>query len=439
VAWAESEPADPAQIKGNFTEDDTEANATFGYALTLPMSMANDYNGYLASYREYQRGDHYRKALTGWGPHSEDYMATRLVEAGRFMNGKPECETGDDPATCVDFGEPLDFKEIADQAHNDARALALGHIGSAGIAAFDAGLPDDGGAPAITSQPAATVQRFGAATVSWIGGSNYTDDPVVAVERQQGDGSWSPVAAQDGEVIVTIQFPAVADDVPAFMQSEVTYTWTATWEVFDSARTAATGYAGQLIASNTPLGTYRFAIAGKHRARSAPQPYAFTSSAFDVTHWTGITAGSLRAESGGSVSFGVGPRNSYSVSDIGPVVIGPIDYPDTYSSAIPFIRLNRTFVRDPADPNNASKLEWYCYPCTFRPWADTGTVASASVTIDDGAGNLSVVPATYDPSDGRWHTAAGVLGSGETAYVAAGGVVDTNGEYNGSPSGSVIG
>ena len=49
--------------------------------------MANDYNGYIATYREYQRGDHYRKALTGWGPHSSDYMATRLVGLGRELNG----------------------------------------------------------------------------------------------------------------------------------------------------------------------------------------------------------------------------------------------------------------------------------------------------------------------------------------------------------------
>ena len=48
--------------------------------------MTNDYNGYIASYREYQRGDHYRKALTGWGPHSSDYMASRLVTMGRQFN-----------------------------------------------------------------------------------------------------------------------------------------------------------------------------------------------------------------------------------------------------------------------------------------------------------------------------------------------------------------
>ena len=46
-----------------------------------PIAMANDYNGYIATYREYQRGDHYRKALTAWGPHSSDYLATRLVHA----------------------------------------------------------------------------------------------------------------------------------------------------------------------------------------------------------------------------------------------------------------------------------------------------------------------------------------------------------------------
>ena len=51
--------------------------------------MANDYNGYIATYREYQRGDHYRKALTAWGPHSSDYLASRLVAMGGHLNGGP--------------------------------------------------------------------------------------------------------------------------------------------------------------------------------------------------------------------------------------------------------------------------------------------------------------------------------------------------------------
>ncbi|MFL5896706.1 MAG: neutral/alkaline non-lysosomal ceramidase N-terminal domain-containing protein, partial [Thermoleophilaceae bacterium] len=85
--FAESEPDNPADIKGNYTQDDTPENATYGYGLTVPISMANDYNGYLATYREYQNRDHYRKSLTGWGPHSSDYFATRMVEMGRHLNG----------------------------------------------------------------------------------------------------------------------------------------------------------------------------------------------------------------------------------------------------------------------------------------------------------------------------------------------------------------
>ncbi len=64
--------------------------------LTVPIGMANDYNGYIATYREYQRGDHYRKALTAWGPHSSDYMASRLVTIGRQLR-KPERRPADRP------------------------------------------------------------------------------------------------------------------------------------------------------------------------------------------------------------------------------------------------------------------------------------------------------------------------------------------------------
>ena len=77
--------------------------------------MANDYNGYIASYREYQRGDHYRKALTAWGPHSSDYMATRLVDMGGHLNGGPDL-----PA------EVGQAKVAPDIALNDQRATNLG-------------------------------------------------------------------------------------------------------------------------------------------------------------------------------------------------------------------------------------------------------------------------------------------------------------------------
>ena len=84
AAQADAEPADLAPDQGQLhprrpLRPDARGRWTacapaglalgrLGYKLTVPISMANDYNGYIATYREYQRGDHYRKALTGVGP-----------------------------------------------------------------------------------------------------------------------------------------------------------------------------------------------------------------------------------------------------------------------------------------------------------------------------------------------------------------------------------
>ena len=80
---AESEPTDLTKIRGNYTHDDTTVRGgkaqtadyadSYGYRMTVTIAMANDYNGYIATYRDYMGRDHYRKALTGWGPHSSDY------------------------------------------------------------------------------------------------------------------------------------------------------------------------------------------------------------------------------------------------------------------------------------------------------------------------------------------------------------------------------
>ena len=72
----------PAPDQGQLHPRRRRALGRAGLPLTVAIGMANDYNGYIASYREYQRGDHYRKALTAWGPHSADYLATRLVTLG---------------------------------------------------------------------------------------------------------------------------------------------------------------------------------------------------------------------------------------------------------------------------------------------------------------------------------------------------------------------
>ncbi|HMC72097.1 MAG TPA: hypothetical protein VKJ07_23265, partial [Mycobacteriales bacterium] len=71
-----------------------------------------------------------------------------------------------------------------------------------------------------------------------------------------------------------------------------------------------------------------------------------------------------------------------------------------------------------------------CITCTFRPWATTGTVASAVVVVTGKNGtHPRTVVASYDASSGRW-IASVPKKKGQTVTVAAGGVRDTYGEAN---------
>jgi hypothetical protein len=409
LLWAESEPVEPKEIKGNYTH--SELSPAQGYRLTVPISMANDYNGYIPSYREYQRGDHYRKSLAGWGPHSSDYMATRLVEMGGQMNG------GTGPAA-----EPLDAKNRADLANQDARAQALAQIASGVLKAYDARLPDDGGEPGAAVRQPKNVKRFAAAFFTWVGGSNYTDDPVVRLQRRQG-GRWVDYADQSGELPVTVKYPK-PEEMPAHETGSYRWEWTAHFEVFDSD----VADLGARPAS-TPAGSYRFIVDGVARKGTKGTPYRAISAPFHVAAWDGITVEDARLD-GDRLSFAVGPTSTVS-SPEGPVVRGPIDYPDTYSSPARFIAHNRTFVRDPASPKDTSLFEWYCLECSFRPWADTGAPSCATGTVVHAGGSVERGRATE--AGGRWTVALSVE-PGAVALVQPGAIRDSFGEANGAAS-----
>ena len=440
AATAESEPADPASIKGNYTHDDrcgptpltpgdrpcgageASPSASLGYQLTVPISMANDYNGYIATYREYQRGDHYRKALTAWGPHSSDYLATRLVTMARQLKRPALVLPKDQRQEAA-----LAAKAELDTANNDARAQALGETGAGAIAAYEAALPDDR-PPAKLVEPQ-DVERFGAAFFTWNGGSNFTDNPVVRVERQVPGGAWQPYAGQSGELPVTLEFPE-GEDTPSYLSGNQEWRWTAHFEAFVSR--FDTGE--RPIA--TPAGTYRFVVHGRARRGHQPKPYDLVSKTFHVRPWSGITAEGFRLDADGTMSFRIGPRTTLPVSgDDGPdleATIGPIDYPDSYDSPIPFIDDERTAIRDPDRPADPDALEWYCFACSFRPWIDAGDASAAEVTVIARDGTRQTFPAR--PVGDRWRTAR-KLRAGEKAIVGVGGIEDRYGNTNGAIAG----
>jgi hypothetical protein len=381
--YANTEPATPAEIKGNFTHE--ELPADLGYKLPIGVGHASDYNGYTVSYREYMSWDDYRKALTSYGPHTADYMVTRLVRLAGELNGGPELAP-----------EPHDTFGQADEARQVAASTALGTATSNAYDAWRTALPNDLGPAAALVQPE-DIRRFDAATFQWRGGSNAVDNPTVSVERLV-NGEWTPYADQSGEIQTRLQFPKGANAFFDTYSGNQEWIWTANFEAFDAFPRAI---------GSTPTGTYRFIVDGAIRQGGADAPYRLESETFEVKPWNGITVANMQGSSTG-VTFDV-PAYTY---------------PKSYEAEFPYISTATA---------NDNVGQPFCPTCSFRPWTTAaGIVERAHVTIERKNGSTERVAATRT-SDGHW-TAPMKLYTGDRAYVAAGDVVDSYGETNGEPS-----
>jgi hypothetical protein len=254
------------------------------------------------------------------------------------------------------------------------------------------------GPAAALTQPK-NVARFSATTFSWVGGSNAIDNPNVVVQRRLPDGTWTNAADQQGEIETFLALPSGFQSIPEYHAGQIQWKWTANFEAFDPF---PAGAAGQVV-----NGVYRFVVDGNIHQAGAAKPYHLESQPFTVSPWGGIQVTDVRVDNG-SVSF----------------VVPPITYPRTYAStAAP------KFIKDDGRTD-------VCKTCSFRPWASTGTVASATVTVVRAAGGTEAVPASL--VNGRW-VASTALQPGDHAVVAMGGVQDTWGEINGAPSAAVTG
>jgi hypothetical protein len=394
VVAANAEPADASKIWGNFTHE--ELSPELGYTLPIGVGHASDYNGYTVSYREYMSYDDYRKALTSYGPHTADYMATTLVELARELND------GDDDST-YDYRAYDEPRYEVDEQRQSAVATALGQASGNAYDAWRSALPNDVGPAAPITQPE-SIKRFDAATFSWRGGSNAVDNPTVKVQRLVGK-HWTDFADQSGEIQTKLQFP---EGVPGFVDTYAgaqEWVWTAGFEAFD-AFPAEIG--------STPEGEYRFVVDGLIRQGGADAPYHLESNTFTVSAWDGLEVADLRAEPNGDVSFTVSSA-----------------YPQTYESVFPYVSVHMI-----GEASEDAVNDPFCDTCSFRPWATSGTVQSATVTVIGPYGSTRLVPAQL--IDGRW-VAEAHLGSGQSAFLAAGDVVDSYGEVNTNASSTVAG
>jgi hypothetical protein len=411
VSQANSEPTTLTDIKGNFTKTelgvahdgfDYSSPDCHGYAVSVGLGHTGDYDGYTVSYREYMARDAYRKALTSYGAHTADYMVTNLVG----MAASLRCGT---PL----IAQPTDPLAQADEQRQAAEAAALGQLSSFYYDTWNAQIPDNAGPARALQQPPTAVQRFDAVQFRWVGGDNWTDNPTVTVQQQDANGDWHDYADQSGEVQVVLDNPAsssgdfglsgLTGEQLANRAGTQEWHWRASFEVFDSYPRA------DVPGGQVPNGNYRFVVNGDIHQGGAATPYQLISDTFTVTPWTGITASSLRRDDTTHVSF----------------VVNPIAYPRT-----PKTTDGIAFYQD--DPH----FHVVCTTCTFRPWASTSTPVSAVVEVHCANGRVKQVPASYDPSTGRW-IATVSSGLGITWDIPAGGIRDAYGETNGQPVGPV--
>ncbi len=459
---AESEPTDITKIRGNYTHDDTTIRGgqnqtqqyadTYGYKMVVTMSMANDYNGYIATYRDYMGRDHYRKALTGWGPHSSDYFATRLTRIGHALKGDagsqhaidvetdPAVAAQDDPAWA-----PNATREKADQAQEEAKVTAVGEAASAAVAAYDKTVPDDGaGTNADYKQPK-DIERFDATTFTWPGGNNYDDNPDVVVERKvgPGDNDWETFADQQGEVPVSLAYPGSDPTaLVAYRAGGEVFKWTATFEAFVS-RFPLVDPQGRTYQA-TPPGTYRFVAKGVRRSGGTLAPYTAVSNAFQVKPWNHLTVENLRLGDDRHLEFSTGPASTNvkegrirgtSTPDFGQLTfpsIGPVDFPDfakdQAATGFRFLDKERGYSTLSKDDAGLADAEHYCLDCRFRDWLDATDDLTATVTFHTN-GDQDHVETVKAAPDGSFRTDR-ALGNGESADVV---IADAWGDSSGDP------
>ncbi|MDQ3940059.1 MAG: neutral/alkaline non-lysosomal ceramidase N-terminal domain-containing protein [Actinomycetota bacterium] len=433
--FANAEPADITKIRGNFTKEELSdadgvgtpgAGGTTpgqidiipveGYKIAVGMGHTGDYLGYTVSYREYMNRDHYRKSLTSYGPHTADYMSTRMVWLAA------ELKDGDNGKN--DFADPLTtdpyYKlQAADEVRQEATAQLLGRASSHAYDVWMQALPNDVGPAAGLVQPK-NITRFNAATFTWRGGSNAVDNPTVVVQSRNEDGGWDFYADQTGEVQTFLDFPNGIQGVADTYSGRQEWKWTANFEAFNF------GPRDDIDprSSQVPAGDYRFVVDGVIRQGGRDTPYEIASEPFTVTPWEGIRVSDMQLQEDGSVTFRVSGADQQPRFETGSQPDWPIRYPRTYdqTSDIPFIK------------DDGSRV--VCRTCSFRPWAIGSAVDTAQVTVESEQGTTTIA-ATCDITGAC--RANGPIYSGDRAFVARGGIVDTYGEINGEPSAAVTG
>ena len=423
---AESEPTDLSKIRGNYTHDDTDVR---GGTVQTPgvrrqarlQADRHDLDGQrlqrlhrdvprLHEPRPLPQGAHrlgpalerlLRDAPDADGPRAEGRRRSRA----RRSTARPTSRRPTRRAAAIIA------KEIADQAIEEAQASRPSpRRRGAGVAAYDATLPDDGAGDApITRQPQ-DIERFDAATFEWVGGNNYTDNPDRhrPAQGRRRSGRRSPTRAA--------RCPSRSPTRPARpgstrarrAPSPAASSTTAPAARCGSGRrrsrpssrgsrssirrgrptrrprrgpTASSCTASGARAARTPTTSARPTSSRCCRGAASPSRTRRSTAQGHVTFDAGPTATieERLVEQGDGDRATARPPLAAENAPI-PFEIGPINFPDTLkdpaATGALFLKPDRGY-----SGTSLTEVEHYCLNCSFRPWLDAAGASTATVEI----------------------------------------------------------
>ena len=245
----------PGETTAMYTEQfRRRAAAELGYRHSMAVGYAQDHEGYLLIPEDWLQGG-YEIDINIWGPLQGEHIMERLLDMAAE-------ELSTDVA---EHHDPCGIYQIPDYGANTLPGIVPETAPEAGtiiteqpdwlysplysLEELEAGTRAD-----LTWQP--QVQRVqGIVQVAWIGGDPGVDFPLVTLQQQAGDGSWSDVLQPSGRPIEggpDILVAYTPDPLYTYDDPQTHY-WYAAWQVIgpDDGRLAL------------PLGNYRLHVEGQ--------------------------------------------------------------------------------------------------------------------------------------------------------------------------------
>jgi hypothetical protein len=365
----------PGEPTAMYTEQfRRRAAAELGYEHSMAVGYSQDHEGYLLIPEDWLQGG-YETDINIWGPlQAEHIMEQLLIMAGEELStDKVEKHDPCGLYASNSYGAPTPLPTLAPDEAPEAGTRYDAAPDALYSPLYTQEERDAGMLPTLTVEDEAIPRVEGIVQMAWIGGDPGVDWPVVTLEKQAEDGSWSEVLTHAGRPISLgpdiLLTTTPSPQAPATVYNE--HHWYAAWQAVDHDANR----------TGVELGTYRLHVVGQtYTGGSTVWPwnagdYELYSPVFHVTP---ATIRVSRTGTGDVQAWFQGPSRGYRL-------VGTDGY---YQGAnpLPGDTATVTCIAEDGSSTSASITGTHSGGVTTLPAADAGD-ACAQIVVTDSYGN----------------------------------------------------